>query len=292
MKEKKEKKAKKRKDIRKLKTIPAMDTIVPFIMKRRNGSTNLMYDKINLTPLEKYIREKQLEGKKNLSAMHVLIAAYCRTVSQRPALNRFIRGQRAYTRHSIDVSLTIKREFRIDSPDTVVKITLEPDATIDDVYEKLNHEITSYRANPTSDMDDAVGFLRHIPALLLRGIIGFLNFLDYFGLIPKSLIKISPFHASLFITSMGSLGIPAIYHHLYDFGTCPIFIAFGEKRRRYEVNPDGTVYKHRFMDVKLTVDERICDGFYYASSFKLFKQILANPGQLDNPPEKVVEDIR
>ena len=96
----------------------------------------------------------------------------------------------------------------------------------------------------------------------------------------------------MFITSMGSLGVPAIYHHLYDFGTCPLFIAFGAKRRSYEVNPDGSIYKRQFMDVKLTCDERICDGYYYASAFKAFKAILSNPWQLDSPPEKIEEDIR
>ena len=285
-------KPKKIKDIRKVKTLPAMSTIVPFIMKRRNGSTNLIFDTVNITPLEKYIHEKQAEGMKNLSMMHVIIAAYCRTVSQRPALNRFVRGQRVFTRRSIDVSLTIKREMTLEAPDTCLKLGCGPEATLADIYEKLNEEIVSYRENPGNDMDDAVGFLRHIPSILLRGVIGFLNFLDYFGLIPKSLIKISPLHASLFITSMGSLGIPAIFHHLYDFGTCPMFIAFGTKRRRYEVNPDGSIFKHRYIDITLTVDERICDGYYYASAFKLFKNILTNPWQLDLPPEKIVEDIK
>jgi len=286
-------KSKRVKDKRKVKTLPPMSTIVPFIMKRRNGSSNLMFDTVNISKLEKYIREKQTEdGMKNLSMMHVLIAAYCRTVSQKPAINRFIRGQRVFTRRTVEISLTIKKEMTVESPDTVVKILLEPDATLTDVYEQLNTQITEYRANPGGDFDNTAGALSHVPALILRGVIGFLNFLDYFSIMPKFLQKVSPFHCSMFITSMGSLGIPAIYHHLYDFGTCPVFIAFGAKRRRYEVNPDGSVYKHRYMDIKLTVDERICDGFYYASAFKYFKNVLNDPWQLDNPPEKVVEDIR
>ena len=224
--------------------------------------------------------------------MHVLIAAYCRTVAQRPALNRFIRGQRVFTRHSIEVCLTIKKEMSLESPDTCLKIFVDPSVTTADVYEKLNHEITSYRNNPGGDFDETAGFLSHIPSVILRWVIGFLKFLDYFRMLPKFLQRISPFHCSMFITSMGSLGVPAIYHHLYDFGTCPLFIAFGAKRRSYEVNPDGSIYKRQFMDVKLTCDERICDGYYYASAFKAFKAILSNPWQLDSPPEKIEEDIR
>ncbi len=293
MKEKNEpKKTKKKKDIRKVKSISPISVLVPYIMKQRNESCNLIEESVDVANLEEYIREKRAQGMKNLSMMHVLIAAYCRTVSQRPALNRFIRGQRVYTRRTMEVSLTIKKEMTLESPDTVIKIVLEPDMTLADVYEKLNAEIVGYRNDPGGDLDSTMSVFSHIPGVLLRGTIGFLRFLDYFRLLPKFFQRISPFHCSMYITSMGSLGIGAIYHHLYDFGTCPMFIAFGAKRRSYEMNPDGSVYKRQFMDVKFTIDERIVDGYYYASAFKLFRSIMHNPSQLDSPPENIVEDIR
>ncbi len=283
---------KKTKDIRRVKGVSPMAAISPFIMKDRVGSSNLLSDKINVLKIEKYIKEKQTTSDmKNLSMMHVLIAAYIRLVSQRPALNRFIRGQRIFTRKSVEISLTIKKEMSLDSPDTVLKIVLPPDASMEDVYRSLNSAITEYRDNPGGSFDDTAKFLSYIPAVILQFIIGFLRFIDYFGLLPKFLQKVSPFHCSMFITSMGSLGIPAIYHHLYDFGTCPGFIAFGAKQRRYEVNPDGTVYKHQYIDVKFTLDERICDGYYYAKALRLFKSILNDPWQLDSPPEQVIDDI-
>lgn len=286
------KNGKKRKDVRKLKTVSPMATIAPFIMSDRIGSSNLISTQVNIIKLEKYIKEKQQSGEmKNLSMMHVLIAAYIRLVSQRPAINRFIRGQRIFSRRTVVVSLTIKKEMLLDSPDTVVKIKLEPDATIYDVYEKLNQVIVDYRDNPGGDFDNTAKALSYIPALVLRGIIGILRGMDYLGLFPKFLEEVSPFHCSMFITSMGSLGIPAIFHHLYDFGTCPAFIAFGTKQRSYEINPDGTIYKKQYMDINYTLDERICDGYYYAKALKLYKAILNDPWQLDNPPDEVIEDI-
>ena len=284
--------SKKKKDIRRVKTIPPMSAIVPFIMKNRNESCNLMSDKINVVKPEQYIKEKQtVDGMKNLSMMHVIIAAYCRLVSQRPAINRFIRGQRVYTRRSIEVALTIKKEMTLESPDTVIKITLDPTATIRDVYEAFDNAIRDYRENPGGDFDDTAKVLSYIPALVLRGVIGALRGLDYFGLLPKFLQNVSPFHCSMFITSMGSLGIPAIYHHLYDFGTCPVFVAFGSKKRRYEVNPDGAAVKRQYIDIKYTLDERICDGYYYSRALKYFKTIMDDPWVLDSPPEQVIEDI-
>ena len=287
----KPKKAKKVKEFRRVKTVPPMQVVIPYIMVDRVGSQNFITDTVEIEKLEKYMKEKQAEGMTNISMMHVMIAAYVRLVSQRPQLNRFIRGQRIWTRRNVEISLTIKKEMLLESPDTVVKITVPPDATLKDVYEALNEKIVSYRENPGGDFDKTAKVLTYLPGLLFKFVVASLRFLDYFGLMPRFIAKVSPFHCSYFITSMGSLGIPPIYHHLYDFGTCPVFFAFGAKRRAYEPDSEGNIKKKQYMDFTFVLDERICDGYYYASSLRLLKQIIRNPAQLDNPPEKVVEDI-
>ena len=259
----------KEKEFRRVKTISPMSAVIPFIMVNRTGSQNFISDSVDIEKVEKYIKEKQTQGMQNISMMHVMIAAYIRLVSQRPALNRFIRGQRVWTRKNVEVSLTIKKEMSLDSPDTVVKITLPPSATLEDVYTALNNEIVSYRANPGGDFDDTARAFTRLPGLIFKFAVASLRFLDYFGLMPKAIAKVSPFHCSYFITSMGSLGIPPIYHHLYDFGSCPVFFSFGAKRRTYEIDNTGLVRRRQYMDFTFVLDERICDGYYYASALKL-----------------------
>ena len=280
----------KEKEVRRVKTISPMSAVIPFIMVNRTGSQNFISDTVDIEKVEKYMKEKQTQGMQNISMMHVMIAAYIRLVSQRPALNRFIRGQRVWTRKNVEVSLTIKKEMSLDSPDTVVKITLPPSATLEDVYTALNNEIVSYRANPGGDFDDTARAFTRLPGLIFKFAVASLRFLDYFGLMPKAIAKVSPFHCSYFITSMGSLGIPPIYHHLYDFGSCPVFFSFGAKRRTYEIDNTGLVRRRQYMDFTFVLDERICDGYYYASALKLLKNILKNPWQLDEVPT-VIPDI-
>lgn len=280
----------KEKEFRRVKTISPMSAVIPFIMVNRTGSQNFISDSVDIEKVEKYIKEKQTQGMQNISMMHVMIAAYIRLVSQRPALNRFIRGQRVWTRKNVEVSLTIKKEMSLDSPDTVVKITLPPSATLEDVYTALNNEIVSYCANPGGDFDDTARAFTRLPGLIFKFAVASLRFLDYFGLMPKAIAKVSPFHCSYFITSMGSLGIPPIYHHLYDFGSCPVFFSFGAKRRAYEIDNTGLVRRRQYMDFTFVLDERICDGYYYASALKLLKNILKNPWQLDEVPT-VIPDI-
>ena len=292
----KEPKVKKEKPLKnkvhRVRGVSPMASLIPYIMENRVGSQNFIFDKITLTPIEKFIKKKQDEGLKNFNIMHILIAAYVRTCSQRPAINRFIRGQKIYSRENVEICLVIKKEMTLESPDTVIKIMMKPDATVTDVYNELNKKIEEYREVKKNGLDKLMKIINFIPGVLLRWTIKFLRFLDYFGLLPKFLTNLSPFHASFFITSMGSLGIPPIVHHLYDFGNVPTFCAFGAKQREFKVNADGSVYKHNYVEVTYNLDERICDGFYFASALKYMRTLFKKPEILDTPPETVIKDIK
>ncbi len=289
---KKERKLREKDKFHRVRGIVPYTRLIPYIMETRNTSQNFIFDSISMEKIDAYIKRKQEEGLTNLSLMHVIVGAYCRACSQRPAINRFIRGQKIYSRKKVEVSLAIKKEMALESPDTVIKVILDPSATIEDVYYAFNEKIEGYRNHPNSSFDKLAKVLNYIPGLFLRWTVRLLRLLDYFGLLPRALTKLSPFHGSLFITSMGSLGIPPIVHHLYDFGTVPVFIAFGSREREYKVRADGSVYKHSYVDVTYNLDERICDGYYYASAMKVIRGVYKRPEVLDNPPEKVIEDIR
>lgn len=283
-----------RNDGRRVRTLPPMAQVSPYIMPNRAAASNYFKDSIEITEIEKYIRKKRKEGLTGFGIMHVIIAAYVRAVSQRPAINRFLSGQHVYARDEhIEISLTVKKEMTNEAPDTCVKAYLSARDTADEVYKKMNEVVTANKESQDLDsgFDSLAKFISSIPGVFLKFVVWFLKFLDYFGLLPRKLTQLSPFHASFFITSMGSLGIPPIYHHLYDFGNIPIFVAFGAKRKQYELRKDGTVAERKYVDYTAVTDERICDGFYYASAFKLMRSYFKNPYILDEPVETVVPDI-
>ena len=282
-----------RSDGRRIRTEPPMNQVSPYIMVTRNTSTNYFTEAFEITHVERYIRQKRKEGLTNFGLTHVLLACYCRAIAKYPKLNRFIGGQKIYSRgNDLQFCMTIKKEMSTDSPETVIKVHLSPYDTADDVYRKMNEKVDEVKNTPLdSSFDKTAHLLMLIPGVVLKFVVWLLRTLDYFGLLPKFLLEVSPFHGSVFFTSMGSLGIPPIYHHLYDFGNLPIFGSFGCKRRALEVLEDGSVVQRKYLDCKFTMDERIADGFYYAAFFKHFKRILYHPEILDNPPEEVLPDI-
>ena len=178
-----------------------------------------------------------------------------------------------------------------DSPDTVIKVHFHPADTAHDVYAKFNAAVQSAKDEmENSSVDDAAGILTSTPRMVPKFVVWLVCILDYFGMAPKFLLELSPFHGSIYFTSMGSLGIKPVYHHLYDFGTVPAFCSFGRKHRAEEIH-NGAIVERKYIDLRFNMDERICDGFYYASAIKYFLRLLAHPEMLDIPPETIVQDI-
>lgn len=283
-----------RNDGRRLRTLSPIFAVSPYIMKTRNTSQNFIADQFEVTEVDRYIAEKRQAGWKGFGVLHVILASYVRACARYPGLNRFIAGQRAYSRdREIEVNMTIKKEMSTSSPDTVIKVTFDPSDTAETVFRRFDEAVQEVKRTPlNSSFDKLAGALNLVPGLLLRGVVALLQGADYFGLLPRWLTRLSPFHGSLFITSMASLGIPPIHHHLYDFGNVPVFCSFGRKRRVYETKRDGSVVCRKYVDCNFVTDERIVDGFYYASAIRYIHGLFSDPWQLDRPPETVVMDQR
>ena len=284
-----------RKDGRLLRSIEPIAIFSLYIMNTRNDANNSVSDSVDLSAIEKYVHQKRKEGFEGFNAMYVLAAAYVRVVSQKPGINRFINGHRIYARNNIEVSMMVKKSIALNAPETMFKFFFKPEYTVNEVYKDMHEKITAYQNAPDAEEnDDLAGFLNLVtkfPRFLLRFVMKLLYWLDYHGWIPLSLLELSPFHGSLVLSSMGSLGVPSVFHHLYNFGNVPMFITFSTNRHKNELKPDGSIIKRHFLDYNITMDDRICDGHYYSAALHDFRKYLKNPELLEQPPETIVEDI-
>ena len=282
-----------RSDGRRLRSLEPMHKLMPFIMARRSDALNTFYDRIDVGRAEDLCRKKAREGLTHFTILHVILASYLRTVAERPGINRFVSGQRIFARNEIVFVMTVKKEMALNAPETLIKVKFNPTDTLDTVYEKFNttaQEAIASLDNPTS-FDKVCKLFNVMPRFMLRFLVWLLNWLDYHGIMPKSLLEVLPFYGSMIITSMGSLGINPIYHHIYDFGNLPVFISYGMKKVAFEYDRKGNLSKHRYIELKVVTDERICDGHYFASAFKIFRRYVEHPEMLEVPPERIYEDV-
>ena len=281
-----------RKEGRLLRSLPAFAKFVPFIMPTRNDACNQYEESFEVSDVDRRLRKLRVDGYKGIGILHFIIAAYIRGVSMLPGMNRFIVGRRIYARDNIEVVMTVKRSLAIDATETTIKVVFEPTDTIFDVYRKMNEKIDEIKTvegnNNTEDVAEA---MCKAPRFLLRFALTILRIMDYFGWLPQSLLDASPFHGSMIITDLGSLRIGPIYHHIYNFGTLPVFISCGAKRHAYELDRHGNMVDRKYVDCKFVMDERTVDGHYYAQFLQAFRYICQHPEIVETPPSKVVEDV-
>jgi pyruvate/2-oxoglutarate dehydrogenase complex dihydrolipoamide acyltransferase (E2) component len=279
-------------DGRRIRSLDPFYKIIPYIMQNRTDAQNFYEDKLHIDNIEEYLKNKRRLGIKNIGLLHILIAAMVRTIAQKPGLNRFVAGQRIYARNEILVSLALKKQMNEGGIETTIKLKFSPTDTVFDVAEKINAVIEdNKKAETKNSADKTAKIIMLCPGFIVKFLVWFFKKLDYFGMMPKIINKISPMHTTMFITDLGSLGIQSIYHHLYEFGTTSIFVAFGAKFTERLIDKDNSIIQRRFVNIKIVTDERTVDGFYYASAFKVFKRLLQHPEQLEERPETVIEDM-
>ena len=273
-----------------VRNVDAVFSVIPYFLRTRMDAQNYFEQRIPIDHIEAFIREHK-EDIPGLSIMHVVIASMIRLVSQRPYLNRFIMWNKIFARNYINFSIVIKRSLSDEGEETLIKPYFQPTDTLQDISRKiLEEQNKNQKAGQQNSSDLISKILGYLPDWLMRVVVFTLLWLDKVGLLPRFIEQASPWHCSLFLTNIGSIGVESIYHHLYEFGNCSIFLAMGKKSQRHTVNKAGDVKGYKSILLKYVMDERICDGWYYASSMRMLDRILMNPSVLLTPPEKVVVD--
>lgn len=262
--------------------------IIPHIMPHRYDATNYIDLELDLDTMQEYIRRCRQKGIK-MDHMSVMISAYLRLVSQNPNLNRFVCNKRIYARNHFCVCFTTLKPSGAMGEETVTKVYFNLTDTIFEVNRKVRQAIALSRLSGESNpMDSLLRKVMRMP-FLVRATVSCLKWWDRHVGLPFAVINGSPFHTSLFITNLASIRLRPVYHHVYEFGTTGIFIAMGQPERRL-VKAGKTVEEHKVMPVKVSCDERVESGYYYARCFREFQKYLRNPELLEEAPARIVTD--
>lgn len=277
-------------DGRRVRNSDPTNVIIPFIMRDRNDSEVFFDAEVDISKIDELVREKRKNGEEP-RLLDYIIAIIVRTISQYPRMNRFIAGRRCFARDNILISMVIKRELNINTPETAVKFEFDPRSTVDDISKRIDEVIEKTKAkDDQNSTDKLMKSLNKLPRFLFSFAIWFMRFTDFYGILPKSVHNASPFHTSVFITNMGSIGAEPIYHHIYNFGSTSLFIAMGNRRKQRVIGKEGKITERKIMKLRFVADERIADGYYLSVALKYFTNLFEHPEILDTPPENVVED--
>lgn len=273
-----------------LRNIDSYHKIMPFLMPRRTDNEVFFCESIDITNLLAYIEQKKTVEGNDITLFSTFVAAVVRTAAIRPALNRFICGHRMYERKTADVGFIAKKYYGDDAEEVALKIPFDLDADIYEVTEGIYSQIKGVKKGERVESDGTVDKLAKCPRFLNRFIFKFLRFLNYYGKAPESLTSLDPNFSSVFISNMGSIQAGAPFHHLNEWGTNSVFLCIGKIYDKLCMI-DGIVETRPHIDFAFTLDERIADGYYFARTLEVFKDIIQGPEILEKPYEKKDEAV-
>ena len=280
-----------RRDATLLRNTDAMHFIMGIIYPHRADNEAYIAERVNLEPIKAYLAGKNVEGIPfKYTFFHVILTALVKTVTLRPKLNRFYANENYYQRNKVTAGFIIKKEFSDGSEEAVALLEAKPDATIDTIHQEIYQRVHATRnEQKMNTTDNSMDILNKLPRFLSKAAIRFIRWLDRHGWCPDVLIGDDPNYSSVFLSNLGSIKLRSGYHHLTNWGTCSLFCVIGEKKWTPLYDAHGLVEMRETVDLGLTVDERIADGYYYSKSIRLFKYLLEHPALLEQPMNTEVE---
>ena len=258
-----------RRDGKKVRGIHGMQNILTDFKPHRRDSAVYMNVDIDMTEFVKYM-DKMKKTNKKLTYYHGLVDVMAKAMYSKPFLNRFVANRTIYMHNKVSFGSTIKEEFEDKSLECLMIVDVKPNDTLLDVSNTVSEIVDRIRNKKTDNIDGAADTLGKLPLFLRVPVVGLLKWLDKHGWLPKSLIEGNLYYSSAILSNLGTFKTNGIYHNLTDFGTASSLITFGE------IKKDEKSDKY-FMNMGITIDERIADGFYFCTALKLIEYIFAHP---------------
>jgi len=268
--------------------ISSMHRLMPYLMPNRTDNECLIDYQLDMSQVVKYVNQKNEEDPQyKYTVFHVIMAAISKLIYLKPRLNYFSSGYRLYERKDLSFSFVAKNkmEEKADESLLIFKYNRDSDESpIEQVHNFVCKNVYKIRnENMIDDTTDVLDILSKLPRFILRIIFGILHRMSFYGKLPKVLRPIDPYSSSVFITNLGSIKMSADYHHLANWSTNSLFVIIGELKKQPYFNDDGSYVMKDALNLGVTVDERIADGFYFARCIKLLQKILLNPEVLEQP---------
>ena len=282
-----------RKDGVLLRDLDGIHFITPIIYPNRCDNEAYISERIDLTNIDAYLEKRNAENPEyHYNLFQVLVAATLKILTLRPKMNRFIANRNTYQRNEVSASFVVKKQFADGGQEALAFLHSRDTDTLDTVHDKIYEQITSRRSENSNSVDrstDNMDMFNRMPRFLGKLIVRFICFLDRHGWVPADLVATDPYYSSVVLTNLGSIGLHSGYHHLTNWGTNSVFVVIGERKKRPFYDEEGNITMRDSIDLGLTIDERLADGYYYAKTVRLLKKLLDQPELLELPLSEAVD---
>ncbi len=249
--------------------------LMPYLMPTRNESVVYYDTYVHAAQLLKFLEQAPTEPYK-ITLTHLVVNACSIGLYKNPTMGQYISGQRIYQHEKAEISFSIKKEKVSKAPIKVIKLKIEQNETLLDIARRIHERLNVERSEKKTYTDKEIDLVTHLPGFMLRFFVGLVRWLDYYNLLPSSFIEKDPLFSGVFIANLGSIGMDAGYHHLYEYGTISIFAMVG-KIKEMPIVVNGQVVVEPMLHIRWSYDERIDDGMSSGKGIDSVVEILEHP---------------
>lgn len=279
-----------RRDARLVGKLDPMHIIVPLLYPNRCDNEAYISERIDLTNINKYLERLNAGNPEfKYTIFHIVVTAVLKTLTLRPKMNYFIANKRIYERKKVTASFVVKKQFNDESAEGLAFLEGKPSDNLESIHEKIKDQVIINRSDKMDASTESMDIVSKLPFFLTRFVVWACRRLDIHGKVPQSMIDSDPYYTSCVLSNLGSIKLRSGYHHLTNWGTNSLFVIVGEKKMRPFFREDGAYQMKDSLDLGITVDERLADGYYYSKTIRLIKKLLENPELLSLPLGEPIE---
>lgn len=278
-----------RRDGRLLRELDSLHFITGIIYPNRCDNEAYISVKVDLTAMNEYLAKKNAsETEFPYTMFHLVVAALEKTITLRPKLNRFIVNSNFYQRDEVSAAFVVKKQFSDKGAEALAFLHTRDEYTLDDIHAYIRRQVTDCRSEKLDSSSESMDILNKLPRWVGKAAVKVIMWLDKHGWVPRDMIATDPYYSSVVISNLGSIKLKCGYHHLTNWGTCSLFCIIGEKKKSPYFDENGEVSMRETLELGLTIDERLADGYYYSRSVRLLEYLLTHPEELEKPMSEEV----
>lgn len=271
-----------RKDATLVRDLDPFHKVIPHIMPRRVDSEVYINEKIDVTNLLKWLEKINKDRDDKINFFYAMNFAIAKVIYHRPLLNRFISNKRFYQRNDIAIGFVIKTEKKDDGLELFVIEKYKKDDTLEKSAKRLREKINSSFDTKESDVNNLINLFTSGPVWFTSLVVKIVKFMDKHRILPEAIRSGDYNFATVNVVNLGSIKCNSIYHHLNEWGTNSFVLTIGIIHKEEIIDKDSKKKIRDVVEIGVTLDERIADGFYFAKSVNMLKYLIENPELLES----------
>ena len=273
-----------------IRDLDSLHFITGIIYPNRCDNEAFISERIDLTKTNEYLQKRNAENPEyKYTLFQLIVAAMLKTITLRPKMNRFIVNGNFYQRNEVTASFVVKKLFSDKGAEALAFLHSTEDDTLSTLHDKIYAQISSCRSDQVDESTENMDFFNRMPRWISKLAVRFVMWLDKHGWVPGSFVATDPYYSSVVLSNLGSLKMKSGYHHLTNWGTCSAICLVGEIKKRPFYDDEGNITMKESVDLGLTIDERLADGYYYSKTVRLLKKLIENPELLEAPLSEEIE---